>query len=119
MNNNEAYIRSPDNPRTAAVVCYITFIGWLISYFALYKNARNPITAYHLRQTLLLHILTFIMNIISAYVFWYQYAAKIILVALGIGMFILWLLGLIDALNGRQKPVPLLGKAAQKIFKNL
>ena len=60
----ETYVGSPDNPKTAAIVCYITaYLVWFIAYFALYKNNKSAaFAAFHLRQTLLLHILSFVLE---------------------------------------------------------
>jgi uncharacterized membrane protein len=32
---------------------------------------------------------------------------------------VLWVMGLISAINGEEKPMPLIGEKAQEIFKNL
>ena len=44
-----------DNGKTAAIISYITIVGWLISFFALNKP-KTSLATYHLRQTLLLFI---------------------------------------------------------------
>ena len=116
--NNNAYLGSPDNPKTAGIVCYITLIGWLIAYFALYNKDRDSFSAYHLRQTLLLHIFMFILNILSFMSLW-GWTASIVVTVLGIILFFMWLIGLFYAVNGKMKPVPLVGTWAQQLFKNL
>lgn len=115
---NNTYLGSPDNPKTAGIVCYITLIGWLIAYFALYNKDKNSFSAYHLRQTLLLHILMFILNILSFLSLW-GWTASVIVTILGIVLFIMWMIGLLYAVNGKAKPVPLVGPLAQWLFKNL
>jgi uncharacterized membrane protein len=114
----EAYLGSPDNPKTAAVVCYITVIGWLIAYFMLYRTNRNEFAAFHLRQTLLLHILATVLNILSWLSLWKLFPYGILLV-LAAFLFILWLIGAFRAINGIQKPVPVVGRLAQEMFKEL
>jgi uncharacterized membrane protein len=37
----------------------------------------------------------------------------------GIGSLILWVMGLVAAVNGEQKPIPVIGEKAQEIFKDL
>ncbi len=111
--DKEVYLGSPDNPKTAAVVCYITLIGWLIAYFALYKNAKTSLAAYHLRQTLLLYIFLFAVNSLI-YV-----ATKAFIISLDFIWFILWLMGFFNAIYERQKPMPIIGKWSQKLFKKL
>ena len=114
-NPGNAYIGSPDNPRTAAFVSYITFIGWLISYFALYPSRRTAYTAFHLRQSLLIHLLAFGLDVLFSFsrvmVIWLLLCGII-----GVCLFIIWLIGFWDALNGRQRPVPVIGAPAQRWF---
>jgi hypothetical protein len=38
---------------------------------------------------------------------------------LGIGVLILWIIGLIGAIKGEEKPVPLLGEQFQEWFRNI
>jgi uncharacterized membrane protein len=112
------YIGSPDNPRTTAVVSYITFIGWLIAYFGLYPKNRTSHSSFHLRQSLLIHILSLLVKIFYSF----SYASSTTLVVTGvltILVFILWLSGFVDALNGRQRPLPLIGSLSQKLFNGI
>ena len=120
MENEEIYVGSPDNPKTAAIVCYITLIGWLIAYFGLYKYQRDKsaFAAFHLRQTLLLHILSFVLNVFSLFVLW-QWIPFAVVIVLAMILFILWLMGAFGAINGAEKPVPIVGKWAQEMFRNL
>ncbi len=118
MVNNEAYLGSPDNPKTAAMVCYITLIGWLIAYFALYKNNRNKLATVHIRQTLLLHILAFVLNVLSLFALWGRISYAVIAV-FAVALFVLWLIGAFAAINEREQPIPLIGEWAQKLFGNL
>jgi uncharacterized membrane protein len=111
----EILLGSPDNPDTAAVVCYITLIGWLIAYFALYKNKKSDLSGFHLRQTLLLHIIAFIINVLTFLAFWHLFPGFIV-TTLAILLLILWLIGLFNAVNNKQKPLPLLGNWAQRLF---
>ncbi len=114
----QVYLGSPDNPRTAAVVCYITLIGWLIAYFALYNHDKNSFSAFHLRQTLLLHIIAFIMNLLSFLALWHLFPF-IIVVILALGLLVLWLMGVFNAVSSKAQPVPLVGELAQQLFRNI
>ena len=118
MANEDAYIGSPDNPRTTAVVGYITLIGWLIAYFALFPSNKTRLSSFHLRQALLIHIFSFILNVLYSFLP-YSDAMVIIIAASGIALFILWLKALISALNGTTKPIPLIGSSAQSLFHKL
>jgi len=113
-----AYLGSPDNPRTAALVSYITLLGWLIAYFLLYRSNKNSFSAFHLRQTLLLHILAFGLNILSLLALW-RYIPNVVVIVLAVALLFLWLMGAWSAINNEQKPVPLVGRLAQNLFRNL
>lgn len=115
----DTYIGSPDNPKTAGIVCYLTFIGWLIAYFALYGDPKTAFSAYHLRQTLLLHIITASVNIIIRFGLPTGMLSFVVSTAVGIMLFMLWLTGVIHAANGRMRPIPLIGVPAQKIFSGI
>jgi uncharacterized membrane protein len=106
------------NDKTAAIVSYITPIGWLISYFALNKP-KTSLANYHLRQTLLLFIIGIAFNIILNIISRLAPFLSLILSLAGIGLFVLWIMGLIAAINGEEKPMPLVGEKAQEIFKNV
>lgn len=106
------------NGKTAAIVSYISIIGWLISYFAL-NNPKTSIASYHLRQTLLLYICAFAFQIIIYIVIFTIPFLAFILWLVWIGFLILWIMGLIAAINGEEKPMPLIGEKAQELFKNI
>jgi uncharacterized membrane protein len=107
-----------DNGKTAAIVSYITLIGWLISYFALNKP-KTSIGTYHLRQTLFLYLCAIAFQIIVYIVTMAVPILGMLLSIAGLGFLVLWIMGLIAAINGEEKPMPLIGEKAQEIFKNL
>jgi hypothetical protein len=55
METNSPF-KTVDSGKNAAVVSYIFLLGWLISYFAMYKDNKTALSSYHLRQSLLLHL---------------------------------------------------------------
>ena len=129
METNNPY-QSPtpvttDNGKTAAIISYFWFIGWLIAYFAMHKDNKTALGSYQLRQTLLFHIvvtviswgLSFLFGIIFLSTSFYGifYVLNII----QLGLFILWIIGLIGAINGQQKPIPLIGDKAQTVFPSI
>ncbi|MBC7866846.1 MAG: hypothetical protein H7X88_04865 [Gloeobacteraceae cyanobacterium ES-bin-316] len=108
-----------DNGKTAAIVGYITLIGWLISYFAIHSPNKTSLGSYHLRQTLLLMICAVVYQIVIMIV---TVAMPFLGIFLSIGslvFLVFWILGLISAINGEEKPIPLIGEKAQELFKNL
>ena len=99
--------------KTIAIVSYLTIIGTLIA-FIMNQNRSNYFASYHIRQALGLFLTGMVINFLQRFndFFWLD-------AILGIGLFILWLLGLISAVQGEEKPVPLLGEYYQEWFKNI
>ncbi|HVU16274.1 MAG TPA: hypothetical protein VHD32_05095 [Candidatus Didemnitutus sp.] len=100
--------------KTVAIIAYITLIGFIIAII-MHGNKKTQLGSYHLRQALGLLLTGFVvcfplviplLNI--AYLFLMPF--------IGLGMFVLVILGLISAVNGQMKPVPLVGPLYQKWF---
>jgi uncharacterized membrane protein len=108
-----------DNGKTTAIVSYITIIGWLIAYFAMHQSKKTSLGSYHLRQTLLLFICAVVYQIIIRIVIMVVPAIGLVLSLVGLVFLVLWVMGLIAAINGEEKPMPLIGEKAQEIFKNI
>ena len=125
-NNN---ISSTDNGKNVGIISYITIIGWLIAYFGMHQNNKTELGSYQLRQTLLLHIVSFlvswILGMIFAAIFFSSGFAAGWFSIVGINwiirvcFIILWLIGFIGAINGEKKPIPLIGERAQTMFSGI
>ncbi len=102
------------NTKTLSIVCYVSLIGWAIAYYS-GKDKADQLLRYHLRQSLGLAIVSVIfsivLNTISAVV-----PALSFLGVLGLAITIFWVLGIINAVNGVQKPVPVFGKMFENKF---
>lgn len=96
--------------KTMAIISYITWIGLLVA-FIMNNDKKNQFAKYHIRQSLLLTL----VGIAGSFVFWIPLVGW----ALAIGLLVLWVMGLLSAINGQEKEVPLLGKYAQEWFKGL
>jgi uncharacterized membrane protein len=96
-----------DIGRLAAIFSYITPIGWVLALI-LNLNSKTALGSFHVRQGLMIFlcwmVLSWIPNI--GWLF-----ALILLVFL--------IMGLISAINGKEKEVPIIGSLAQKWFKGL
>lgn len=118
--NNPAPVA--DNGKIAGIVSYFSIIGWLIAYFAFHKDNKTELGSYQLRQTLLFNIaviiIYFVLNaIIVSLIFSGGFLMIIYLFYLvEIGLFVIWIIGLIGAINGEKKPIPLIGEKAQTMF---
>jgi uncharacterized membrane protein len=108
-----------DNGKTTAIVSYITIIGWLIAYFAIHKSNKTSLGSYHLRQTLLLFICAVVYQILISIIIRAVPVLGLILSLGGLVFLVLWIMGLIAAINGEEKPMPIIGAKAQELFKSI
>ena len=117
--NNSA---TQDNGKTAGIISYLTIVGWLIAYFAFHQNNKTRLGSYQLRQTLLLHLVYMIVRYGLSFIFatiWLStgvFSLYYLLRLVELIFFVLWIIGLIGAVNGEEKPIPFLGERAQTMF---
>ncbi|GAB4510569.1 MAG: YtxH domain-containing protein [Allomuricauda sp.] len=98
---------NPESGKTVAIIAHLTFIGWIIAIIMNSSN-KTEIGSFYIRQTLGIYLVGFVLGIIP------------IINLFGILItFILWIISLIGAINGNQKPVFLVGEYFQNWFKSL
>ncbi|WP_231462792.1 DUF4870 domain-containing protein [Pedobacter sp. Leaf132] len=128
METNNPFQTNPasaDNGKSASIVSYFWFIGWLIAYFAMYKDNKTDLARYQLRQTLLFHLVTTVISwglgifiglaLFSTGGTAIYYLLRIIQVV----FLVFWIIGLIGAFNGEKKPIPFIGERAQTMFPSI
>lgn len=98
--------------RTVAILSYITLIGF-IAAIIIHSSKKTQIGAFHLRQALGLWITGFVGGIVLAII---PVLGWILLPVLWLMIVIFAIMGLIAAINGNQKPLPLLGSKYQQWF---
>jgi len=96
-----------------AIISYITVIGTLIA-FIMNQNKHNYFASFHIRQAIGVFAVGLLVNFISRYT-----NIDFLDMILGIGVFILWIMGLIGAIKGEERLVPLLGEQFQEWFRNI
>jgi len=114
METTEKNITVASEGKTIAIIAYMTFIGLVIA-FVMNNDKKDAFAAYHIRQSLgiaatglalgmvgMIPILGWIINILGIFVLLYM-----------------WVMGLMNALNEKEKPVPLLGNKFEIWFKNI
>ncbi len=98
---------------TVAIIAYITIIGWIIALI-MHSNKKTQLGAFHLREMLGLMLFGIGLSIFA------RIPIIGILAFIGeLGLFVLWLLGLINAINKEMKYLPLIGDLFQKWFGNM
>ena len=104
--------------RTVAILTYVTIIGFIIA-IVMHGNKKTALGAFHLRQGLGL-LITAVVAWFACLIITFVPVLNLVMVVLGpaitIGLFVLWLMGIIAAVNGQQKPIPVLGDNYQKWF---
>lgn len=116
--------------KTVAILSYCTLIGFIVAII-LHQQKKTKLGAYHLRQVLGFVIagivgwiavfivcivvglvLALIINVLAVIVVWLIYIAFIC------STLALWIMGLISAIKGEMKPMPVVGEYFQKWFTN-
>lgn len=103
--------------KTVAILAYITLIGFIIAII-LHGQKKTALGAFHLRQMLgifLTGVAAWIIIMMLVFVVIGVFLAPVVWILI----FVLWVMGLIAAINGEQKPTLLLGKQYQEWFKGV
>ncbi|MFH4965933.1 hypothetical protein V8G69_13105 [Gaetbulibacter sp. M235] len=100
--------------KNIAIIAYITFIGLIIA-FVMNNEKKEPFASYHIKQSFglaltglalgaigMIPILGWIINIVGIFVLLYM-----------------WIMGLMNAINGKERAVPFLGEKYMEWFKNI
>ena len=77
------------------------------------NNTRNSFTSYHIRQSIGLSILSFALGLFA------KYGVAIVADILFLGLFVFWIIGILGAIKGIEKPIPFIGELFQDWFKNI
>ena len=101
--------------KTVAIVSYLTLIGFVVAV-VIHGNNKTRLGAFHLRQSLGLILASLAMFPVGFILGFIPILGWLTGFALWIGFIVFWVLGLIAALNGQQKPVPVLGEKFQTWF---
>lgn len=99
--------------KTLSVISYISIIGWIIS-FVMGKDNANSLLKYHLRQSLGLVIFSFVLGITLQIIM--SITGLYVLGYIGLINFALMIIGIINAANEAEKPLPLIGKMFEDKF---
>ena len=100
--------------KNIAIIAYITIIGLIIA-FVMNNERKEPFASFHIKQSLglaltglalgvigIIPILGWIINIIGIFVLLYM-----------------WIMGLMNAINGKESAVPFLGEKYKEWVKNI
>lgn len=99
--------------KNIAIIAYITVVGLIIA-FIMNTDKKTVFPTYHIKQSLgiaLTGLALFVVGMIPILGWIVSFLGSL-------GLLYLWIMGLINAINGRQEPVPFLGKKYEEWFKN-
>jgi uncharacterized membrane protein len=97
---------------TVALLAYITIIGFIIA-IVMHGNKKTALGAYHLRQALGLFITGFVGGIVLAII---PVIGWMLMPFFYLTIVIFAVLGIVAAVSGKQKPLPVLGEKYQQWF---
>ena len=98
--------------KTKSIVAHITLIGWLIA-LVMNQTDKGANTSFYLRQNIGLFIIAVAGSVLG------MFTIAMIGTVISIIILILWVLSLVGALSGEQKPVPVVGDMFQQWFKGI
>jgi uncharacterized membrane protein len=107
--------------KTIALISYLTLIGWVIA-FVLHGNNKTSLGVFHLRQSAFLMLAGIGIYAVQFFLFFIPYigwTVSVLAGIMGLGIIVLWILGLIAAINGEEKPLPIFGMKIQKMLSGL
>ncbi|SDC48352.1 import component protein [Niabella drilacis] len=98
-----------------SVVSYLTIFGWLYAYIK-GKEQADSLLKYHLRQFFGLFLLALVVNIVITVLIRMVPGVGPLSYLSGIVFLVLWVFGLLNAVNGVEKSIPLVGKLFEGKF---
>lgn len=96
------------------IIAYLTIIGLIIAFVS-NQNNKNEFVTYHIKQSLGIAVTGLALGIIGLIPF----IGWIVSILGTLAIIVLWIMGLMNAINNKEKPVPLLGKKYEEWFANL
>lgn len=96
--------------KAIGIVAYITIIGWIIAFIVHKgKDNKSKLAGYHIEQSLGLIIVAVILAVIGNILVAIAGIFSFILLLINLAIIVLWVLGLLNAINEKHEPIPLIG----------
>ena len=102
------------DPKTVAIISYLTLIGFIIA-LVINSSNKSSFASFHIRQMLGLVATSFALSICN----FVPILGQIVWIVGTIILFVLWIIGFMGALNNEEKVVPILGEKFQEWFKGI
>ncbi|MFV8225948.1 hypothetical protein [Christiangramia aquimixticola] len=99
--------------KTTAIVAYITIIGTIIAYF-MNMESKDKFAGFHIRQAFGINITFYLIGALMG-----LFDQFYIVAAFYLFFIVLWGYGILMAIQGEEREVPLLGEFFQKWFSTI
>lgn len=106
-------MNSTGQAKTTAIVAYITIIGTIIAYF-MNLDTKDRFASFHIRQAFGINITFYLIGALMG-----MFDQGFIIGAFYLFFIVLWGYGLVMAIKGEAREVPLLGPLFQKWFSTI
>ncbi|MFO7710313.1 MAG: DUF4870 domain-containing protein [Candidatus Woesearchaeota archaeon] len=110
-------MKKKEKSKLCAILSY--FLVGIIWYFVDEELKKDKSAKFHAKQALFLLLVSFVISLAIGIFSGIPFIGWIILFAgslLQLGIFVLWVIGLIKAIQGENKPIPVIGEYAEKIL---
>jgi len=103
--------------KAIGIVAYITIIGWLIALIVHKgKDDKSAAAGFHIEQSLGLILTAIAVSIVGQILASILGILGLLMMIVNLGLIVLWVIGLINAINEKQEPIPLIGPFFQGKF---
>lgn len=103
-----------EDGKTIAIISYLTLIGLVVA-FVMNSEKKNNYAKFHIRQSLGIML----TSLATMFVSWIPFIGWLIGIFSFLFLLFLWITGLMNALNGKEKVLPILGNKYAEWFKSL
>lgn len=111
MEKKEMESKDSDSEQKKGSVNGMAYVAYIIFFIPLLTDDKDdPFVKYHVKQGLTLFLAYVIAGIVSMIPF----LGWVIGPLLYIGLFVLWILGLVNVSRGEKKPLPIIGGIGEK-----
>ena len=93
--------------KTTDIVAYLSWVGLVIAFIVGDRNGSK----FHLNQSMVIWLVGTVAGMLT----WIPLIGGLISTVIGLFCFVCWFIGFIGAIQGTEKPVPVLGQI--KLFK--
>ena len=100
------------NGKITAITSYILIVGILIA-LSMNAESKNKFASFHIKQALGLNLTFISIGLLIS-----NFSNTQIYVSFWVFFTVLWVFGILSAIKGETKPIPLVGNLFQKVFKS-